>query len=209
MPRRNVIKEFVPESFYHIYNRGVYHQPLFKTDRDYATFLNIIKRHLSKKVVYDSVRRPFPHLRQDIELLAYCLMPNHVHLLVHNNSDDGITKLMRSVMTAYSMYFNRVHRRTGVLFESSYKAVLIRDEAYLWHISRYIHLNPQDLNKDYLKYSYSSYCYYVGHKQAEWINPRPILDMHNEVLSNYPEFVKDYELTRAELQKLRSNLADL
>lgn len=62
---------------------------------------------------------------------------------------------------------------------------------------------------DYLKYPYSSYRYYVGHKQAEWINPGPILDMHNEVLINYPEFVKDYELTRAELQKLKSSLADL
>ncbi|MBI2591928.1 transposase [Candidatus Saccharibacteria bacterium] len=72
-------------------------------------------------------------------------MPTHFHLLVYNKKETGITDLMCSILTAYGLYFNRVHKGRGRLFESTYEASLINDEAYLWHISRYIHLNPQDI----------------------------------------------------------------
>ena len=115
---------------------------------------------------------------------------------------------MRSVLTAYSMYFNKIHKRRGTLFESSYKASLIDNDVYLWHVSRYIHLNPQDIGKDFSAYPYSSYAYYLGKKQAEWLNPEPILRMHSDELSDYPTFVKDYEAMRAELQQIKHALAD-
>ncbi|OVE78500.1 hypothetical protein BVY00_02595 [bacterium G20] len=208
MPLKNVVKEFVAEGYYHVYNRGVYNQNIFVQDKDYAAFLSLPKRHLSIKPTQDHTRRPLPHLRDEAELLAYCLMPSHFHLLIYNKKESGLTDLMRSVMTAYSRYFNKTHRRKGALFESSYKASLIKNETYLWHISRYIHLNPQDLGYKYNVYPYSSYNYYVGNKKAEWINPRRILDMHADELSSYASFVKDYESMRAELQQLKSYLAD-
>lgn len=207
MPLRNVVKQFASDSFYHVYNRGVYRQNIFTGENDYATFLSLFKRHLSQEPAYDRIRRPLPHLRSEVELLAYCLMPNHFHLLVYNKTDEGLTKLMRSTLTAYSMYFNKTHKRKGVLFESSYKASLIQDDSYLWHISRYIHLNPQDLRLNYKTYPYSSYGYYSGAKQAQWINPKRILDMHTSELNDYSAFVSDYESMRAEIQDLKRYLA--
>ncbi|MBI2588898.1 transposase [Candidatus Saccharibacteria bacterium] len=208
MPLKNVVKEFVAESYYHVYNRGVYKQNIFTQERDYTAFLSLPKRHLSREPAQDHTRRPLPHLRNDVELLAYCLMPSHFHLLIYNKKESGLTDLMRSMMTAYSRYFNKTHKRKGALFESSYKASLIDNEAYLWHISRYIHLNPQDLGSKYISYPYSSYAYYMGNKKAEWINPERILKMHGDELSDYASFVKDYESMRAELQQLKLYLAD-
>lgn len=119
-----------------------------------------------------------------------------------------MTKLMHSLSTSYSLYFNKTHRRRGSLFETTYKASLITNEPYIWHISRYIHLNPQDIGADYPTYSYSSYAYYIGKKKAEWLRPQRILDMHNEELSDYPAFVKDYESMRAEIHHLKKLLAN-
>lgn len=111
-------------------------------------------------------------------------------------------------MTSYSMYFNKKYKRRGRLFESTYKAIPIDTDAYLWHISRYIHLNPQDLGIDYSSYPFSSYDYYLGRKQAEWINPKKILDMHADEHNDYSTFVKDYRPTRAELQQIKHILAN-
>lgn len=208
MPRKNVVKQFSDESYYHVFSRGVFHQDIFTTERDYATFLGLFKKHLSNEQVYDITRRPVPHLINKVELLAYCLMPNHFHLLVYNKTSDGLTLLMRSVLTAYSMYFNKIHKRRGTLFESSYKASQILDDAYLWHISRYIHLNPQDLGKDYSNYPYSSCGYYIGKKKAEWIRPERILGMYADENSSYIQFVNDYKSMRAELQQIKHELAD-
>jgi len=208
MPVKNVVKEFVSDSYYHVYNRGVYHQDTFVNESDYSTFLSLFKRHLSIHSTQDITRRTFPHLRKEVELLAYCLMPNHFHLLIYNKKEAGLTDLMRSVMTAYSMHFNKAHKRKGVLFESSYKASLIKNEAYLWHISRYIHLNPQDLGMDYSSYPHSSYGYYLGTKQSEWISPKRILETHSSELNNYPDFVADYKSTRQDLQQIKHLLAN-
>ena len=69
-------------------------------------------------------------------------MPNHIHLLVYQHQPQAMAQFMRSVLTSYSRYFNKRYKRSGSLFESRYKASLISDDAYLEHISRYIHLNP-------------------------------------------------------------------
>ena len=208
MPVKNVVKEFAPENYYHVYSRGVSRQKIFLTEKDYITFLSLFKRHLSIEPAQDHTRRPLPHLRDDVELLAYCLMPSHFHLLIYNKKEPGLTELMRSVLTAYGMYFNKVHKRRGRLFESTYKARRIQDEQYLWHISRYIHLNPLDLGVKYEHYPYSSWSYYLKQKKAEWINPKRILNMHTAELNNYFEFVEDYKAMRAELQHLKHYLAN-
>lgn len=208
MPSPNIVKEFIEDGYYHIYNRGVHGQNIFIHSTDYAAFLNIFKRHLSNKAAQDNNRRTLPHYKGQVELLAYCLMPSHFHLLVYNVQQEGITRLMRSLTTAYSLYFNKSHHRKGSLFETTYKAKFIADEPYLWHISRYIHLNPQDIGAKYELYPYSSYPYYIAKKKAEWLKPQRILDMHNEELDNYPGFVKDYETMRSELHDLKKYLAN-
>lgn len=208
MPGRHIVKQFGADNYYHVYNRGVAKQDIFRDQDDYAVFLNLFKRHLSDEPFTDQYGRSAVKLNNDIELLSFCLLPNHFHLLVYNISDMGLPDLMRRTMTAYSMYFNKRYKRVGSLFQDTYKASLIIDEAYLLHISRYIHLNPQDINEDFEKYPYSSYQYFLGKMSATWLHPQKIMDMHENNPQKYREFVKDYEAFRKDLQLIKSQLAD-
>src|ERR1035437_8024179 len=99
MPSRNVLKIDIEQSYYHVYARGRGRQPVFRDDEDYRVFLNLLKRHLSIDEVTDKYGKPYPHLRGQVELLAYCIMPNHFHLLLHQEIQGSMSRLMRGIMT--------------------------------------------------------------------------------------------------------------
>lgn len=198
MPARNVTKVYVPHSYYHVYNRGVSKQVVFVDDDDYRTFLSILKRYLSPKSARTSNRTLYPNYAQDVKLLAYCLMPNHYHLLLYQESADGMRKLMTSVGTAYSMYFNRKYKHVGTVFQQRYRAVRMRDEAQFAHISRYIHMNPSD----YHRWEWSSLGYYIGDKHASWLTTTMLPDV-----GDYRQFLDEYRERRAELKQLDEELA--
>src|SRR5690349_16275253 len=140
MPSRNILRQFVPDACYHVYNRGVSRQTIFHESEDYAVFLNLLKRYLDVEPIRDPKGREYSSLRGEVELLAYCLMPNHFHLLFYLHEPDAITRLMRAVTGAYTIFYNKKYKRIGPLFQSRFKASHILDEAYLLHISRYIHM---------------------------------------------------------------------
>lgn len=202
MPSRNLEKIFIPQAFYHVYNRGVEKRDIFLDDDDYAVFLNLLKRYLSNKPAKDTKGREYEWLYPDLELLAFCLMPNHFHLLLYQNNAAAITRLMRGVCTAYTMYFNRKYKRVGTLFQDRFKASHIQDDAYLQHISRYIHLNPQDFEN----WSYSSLSYYLGNKSASWVRPTKILELFEG--DSYLNFVRDYTEYKRSLDELKHQLAN-
>lgn len=202
MPGRNIYKVDVAESYYHIYSRGVNKRVIFRESKDYAVFLNLLKRYLGKTQQKDRQGRPYPNFYGDIELLAFCLMPNHVHLLCYQYEAGLMQRLMRGLMTSYSVYFNKTYQRRGPLFESRYKASLISSDGYLQHISRYIHLNPQD----WRGYVFSSLPYYLGEKQSSWLNPQRMLDLFDG--EPYEEFVSDYESHKKILEELKYELAN-
>jgi len=203
MPSRNIVKDFAPESYYHIYNRGVAKQPIFLDSRDKQRFLALFERHLSHKESLNGNGLAYRKFTDDIELLCYCLMGNHFHLLVYQAENvSAITDFMRSVLTAYTMYFNRRHKRVGPLFQSVYKSSRISTDSYLLHISRYIHLNP----RGYKSYHYSSLAHYLGTPSPEWLNPNKILDLFAQ--ENYLEFLEDYEDHKASLEEIKYELAD-
>jgi hypothetical protein len=110
---------------------------------------------------------------------------------------------MRSLNTSYSRYFNLRHKRTGPLFESKFKAALIDSNQYLEHITRYIHLNP----RYWQNYYNSSYKFYVGGGEPEWIYTVPILSMFSS-RKNYADFVADYEEMRDMIAEMKYQLAD-
>jgi putative transposase len=143
MPSRNILKIDIPHSYYHVYARGGSRQTIYNDAEDYSVFLNLFKRYLSKEPIKDPAGRKYPHFAESIELLAFCLMPNHFHILLYQHDEKTISSLMRGLMTSYSRYFNKKYNRSGPLFESRYKSSRISDDAYLMHISRYIHLNPK------------------------------------------------------------------
>lgn len=203
MPSRNVLKIDLPDSYYHIYARGASRQEIFREPADYYVFLELFRRYLSPEEIKDSAGIPYAKLNEDIELLCYCLMPNHFHLLVYQVNDRAMQRLMRGVMTAYSRYFNKKYNRSGGLFESRYKASRISSDEYLMHITRYIHLNP----KQWRDYTYSSLNLYIKQNDTDWLHEQRILDLFSS-RSAYLEFVQDYEAVKESLALIKSELAD-
>lgn len=203
MPSRNTVKQYDTDSFYHVYNRGVNKRVIYKDTQDYVVFLSLLKRYLSIEIIKDSRGRPYDNLHDRLELLAYCLMPNHFHLLFYQIDTESITHLLHAVSSAYTVYFNHKYKRVGPLFQGIFKASKISDDSYVLHISRYIHLNP----KEYKTWEYSSLPYYLSKKKAEWVRPKRILDMFDGV-KEYKRFLKDYEDQKSIMDELKYELAD-
>jgi putative transposase len=134
-------------AWYHVMNRGAAHATIFYNNDDYQTFVNIFQQL---------------HSRYRFEIHAYCLMPNHYHLLVRTplpNLSEG----MRHLNSQYTRFHNLKHKKDGALFRGRYKAILVDAENYLLRVSRYIHLNPvkAGLTSHPSKYRWSSYQFYA------------------------------------------------
>lgn len=206
MPKKNIVKLYGADQYYHIYNRGGNHKDLFLESNDYYYFLSLFKRYLSDEAEFDSSGRPFVKFDNQVELVAFCLMPNHFHILCYLMEPDGIIHLMRSVMTAYTMYFNKKYKNTGKLCESAFLASRIDTEMYLWQVSRYIHLNPIDAGFDFKTYNYSSIAYFDGDKHASWLHPEKLVETDKDE-KEYLEFVSDYQTMHQEMKFLKNILA--
>lgn len=203
MPTRNVVKVYVSDSYYHIYNRGWNLTKIFLDEEDYLYFEQLLSRHLSPKPQQDSKEREYIQLYPSIELSAYCLMGNHFHLLVYQREEQAITALMKSLLVSYTIYFNKKYKRRGALFESTYKAVLIHEDIQLMHITRYIHLN----HNAYQTWLHSSYRDYLAIKSEcrEWLHPKSILELFDSK-AQYEEFVADYEEAQRERDMIKQEL---
>lgn len=189
MPSRNVLKLDIAESYYHVYARGASRQQIFRDTTDYAYFLSLFERYLSYEARHDQSGRPYAHLTGTLELLAYCLMPNHFHLQFYQHDEGAISTLMRGVMTSYSRYFNKKYDRSGPLFETRYKSSRISSDTYLMHISRYTHLNP----REWRTWPWSSYRYYIRPAQSpEWLETERVRGLFPSD-THYLDFVADYE----------------
>ena len=203
MPSRNIVKSFAPDNYYHVYNRGVAKQVIYHDDEDYAVFLNLLKRYLDTEPHVDKYGRTYEVMRNQVELLAYCLMPNHFHLLFYLHDDKAITKLLRAVCSAYTNFYNTKYKRVGTLFQGRYKASCITSDEYLQHISRYIHLNP----KEYLGWSYSSLNAYLGKQTVNWVQTERIMNLFKGK-TEYLAFTQDYAGHKAVLDEIKHELAD-
>lgn len=157
MPARNSIKQYIENSYYHLYNRGVEKRLIFLDQQDYTVFLSYLKDYLLPKdedrlrdqlsdpnTSYKEKDKILKRLRlnnfyEEITLLAYALMPNHFHFFIKQKSALSIDKFMQSLCTRYTMYFNRKYRRVGSLFQAVYKAVLVDTEEQFVYLSKYVH----------------------------------------------------------------------
>jgi len=209
MPAKNIIKTYIENGYYHIYNRGIEKREIFLDEQDCEVFLHYLKLYLSPKDELEKLnqfgmrtRRFIPlNLSQEIDLLSFTLMPNHIHLLIKQYTKEGIVKFMQRLSTSYVMYFNKKYQRVGSLFQNTYKAILIESDSYLLHLSRYIHLNSIKSDSSKVNFTnFSSYPYYLGNKEASWIRPQQILVYFKtsqrkdltDVLS-YQSFVEEYQ----------------
>lgn len=198
MPSRNIIKNYDTNTYYHIYNRGVEKRKIFVDDEDYSVFLNLFKRYLDDSPTKDNKGREYDWFSKNVELIAFCLMPNHFHLLLYQIEINAITKLLRAVCSAYTIYFNKKYDRVGALFQGIFKATSINNDTYLLHITRYIHRNPIL----YLRWEWSSLEYWLNNKYAAWINPQRLNDMKPGQYIDYINDEDEYESTIDEIDDI-------
>jgi len=166
-------------------------------------FLTLLQRYLSAEEAHDPYGVPYPNFYNKLELLAYCLMPNHIHLLIYQHQPGAMARFMQSLLTSYSRYFNKKYKRSGSLFESRYKASMISDDSYLEHISRYIHLNP----RGWREYEYSSLSYYLHQDTVSWIRPKRIIDSFSTP-EDYLVFMENYAEQKKLLDIIKHELAN-
>ena len=145
MSTRNI--DFSIGEYYHVYSRGVDKRPIFIDEDDHKRFVKLLYVANSDKVVHLS-----DHKGKDLADIvrgecvcaigAWCLMPNHFHLLIKELVDGGLIKFLSKLLTSYSMYFNKKYDRVGPLFQSRFKAEHVDWDVYLKYLYAYIHLNP-------------------------------------------------------------------
>jgi putative transposase len=213
---------FIEGEFYHLYNRGVEKRTIFSSANDYKRFMVLLylansdqdvrTDNLLKTYVYEDI---FTRERGQplIAIGAFCLMPNHFHLLATPLTKDGLSRFMLKLQTGYSMYFNKKNERTGSLFQGPFKSEHAGQDRYLKYLFSYIHLNPAKLrdaawkNKMYPKnnplkkfvneYPYSSFNAYLTNNHTI-TNPEPFpkyFSNKKDVLAHITDWLKSEEQT--------------
>jgi REP-associated tyrosine transposase len=170
----------VEGGLYHVITRGNNRRRIFNCSSDYEKFLSMLARQ--------KARLPF-------FLYAYCLMSNHVHLLVERQA-DAVGQIMHRLLTGYSQYYNRRYRRIGHLLQGRHKAMLCQSDRYLAELVRYIHLNPVRAGMvcDPADYEYSGHRAYLGLEKTNLVDVNPVLRHfgvnQREARARYAQFVK-------------------
>lgn len=213
MPIRKV--PLITNEIYHVVNRGNASLPIFKGKRDYSRFVQTVLYYqfsspptkLSQlpnipqperaKIIHELEKKS----ETLVEIIAYCLMPNHFHFILKQLKDGGILNFTRLSCNSYSRYFNTKHQRKGSLFEGRFKAIRIETDSQLLHLSRYVHLNPYSsfvtkTVEETTHYPYSSLPEYLGISKEK--------TCYKEAILNFFSGIKDYErfvLDRADYQR--------
>lgn len=211
---------------FHTLNRGVDKRKIFLDDRDYFRFIHDLFEFNDE----DRINTTFYHFNQCndiasrkverkkrkllVEIHAFCLMPNHYHLILSPKVENGVSRFMKKLNMGYAKYFNQKYERQGALFEGRYKSISVTNEAHFIHLPYYIHFNPLDLKfpgwrsgtiknyKEALKflenYRWSSYLDYIGKKNFPSVTHREFLSeclgTSEQYQKNTAEWLKDANL---------------
>jgi len=186
-------KTYSSGEYYHIYNRGNRKQKIFLENKDYIYYLEKLRSAKEK---------------HNVTIIFYCLMPNHIHLIVRQNSENPISKFIASLHTSYSMYFNKKYDRVGHLFQGRFKKKDIKKDEYLLYLSYYVHLNPwlDDLVKKIEDYQWSSYRDYVGLREGTLCEKDMILQ--GQSFEEYKRSINDIKEYILENKKIRDHIKD-
>lgn len=132
---------FIDDEIYHVYNRGNSKQTIFHDEQDHEYFVNLLSIMNTQKRIASRITKT-KDTDNLIDIGAYCLMPNHFHIMIKQRKEDGVVLFMRKILTAYAMYYNKKYKRTGGLFEGKFKSKHVGEDRYLKYLFSYIHLNP-------------------------------------------------------------------
>lgn len=213
MPYRRTL--IVTGEIYHVFNRSIAHQQIFSNQKEFHRILELIPfysyhrpplrfSHFNRlpqeqRVTFTNTLKK--NQKKQIQILAFCIMPNHLHFLLKEVENHGIATFMRNIQNSYAKYFNTKNKRTGALFQSMFKAVRIETDEQLLHVARYIHLNPLTSyiihqTNNLSNYLWSSYSDYISSRQSDTVSTAQILGFFSSV-----EKFKDFTINQAEYQR--------
>lgn len=215
---RNLV--FADDEIYHIFNRGVDRRTTFTNNIEFNRAMQaldlyrfsdlpirlskILTLSLSERAQF--IQNIYKECSKFVEIICFCLMPNHFHFLLRQKIKTGISIFAANFTNSYTKYFNAKHERTGPLFQGLFKAVHIQSDEQLIHVSRYIHLNPVS---SYLievneleSYKWSSYPEYIGKSSTNIADKEVVLNMFSSK-EKYKEFVLDQVGYARELKRIK------
>lgn len=214
----------VSENVYHIFSKSIAAFKIFNTHSDYIRMEDTIRYYqFEKRGVKFSKFIKSPFFQRDnltsvvlanscanlVVIIAYCLMPTHLHLILQQLVDGGISTFIGNVLNSYSRYFNIKHNRKGPLWESKFKNVLVNNSEQLLHLTRYLHLNPvtSGLVSKPEDWTFSSYREFLWEVEA-----RKRICNFEEFLElspfTYRQFVEDRVSYQRELAKIKHLVID-
>ena len=169
-------------SFYHIYNRGCNREPIFLCENDYDLLISKIKETISKS---------------GINIIAYCLMPNHYHFLVQQLTDEPVSSWTKFLFNSYVQIINNRENRKGTLFEGKVQSRVISNNKYLIHIIQYIHYNPvaAKLVESPEDWKYSNYLEFIGKRKSSLFDEKFFFE-HFQSFEEYENLMKDYQMNK-------------
>jgi putative transposase len=191
-------KTFAAGEYYHVFNRGNGKGDIYLNPEDYKIFLYRLNENLFPEPKLEALVPGAPLIYQRkllpkgaFSLICYCLMPNHFHMLIRQNSDVKISKFIQKLCTGYAVYFQKKYEHTGHLFQGAFKAIHIESESYLMWLSAYIHQNPATagLVTSLEDYPWSSYLDFIGKRNGKLCSKDVILkNFQNQ--DDYKKFVE-------------------
>ncbi|TSC97400.1 MAG: hypothetical protein CEN88_48 [Candidatus Berkelbacteria bacterium Licking1014_2] len=219
--------KLVTGEIYHVFNRSIADFTIFNYKEEFKRIKNLLQYYqidgisprFSQFINLDKIKTDgfdfcFKSVAEDrskiIQIIAYCLMPTHLHLILKQLVENGISIFMGDVLNSYTKYFNTKHKRKGPLWESKFKNVLVDDDEQLLHLTRYIHLNPATaflVNRPQ-EWEFSSYTEYLGKNDKYNNNICQFEEFFDIKPDSYKEFVEDRIAYQREIEKIKHLLID-
>jgi len=221
--------KFINGKYYHIFNRGVDKRDVFLEDGDFVRFLKSMREFNNVKPIgslYEKNQREKhglgglgirnPSRVSDtqfnnplVEIICYCLNPNHYHFLLRQLIEGGISEFMKRIGIGYTNYFNNKYNRSGVLFQGKFKTVKIESNEHLLWVSAYVNTNAQihGLINKAENYPWCSYPDYLGQRNGALCHKEIILNQFKNPIQ-YQETVKDWIPLMKEKKELQKYLIE-
>lgn len=191
MPR--ISRTTYPKGFFHIMSQGIEKNKIFKTNKEKEKYIELMEKYLKD---------------YDIRIIAYCVMTNHVHILIYTNDVLEISKYMKVLNSSYGTFYNKINDRVGFVYRNRFQSQYIYDNSYLKNCIKYIHMNPVKANivKEESDYKYSSYNNYIDDKQNSIISKQKIIEIFQkeEYINEFKE-LKDEEIEIIDIDREEEN----
>lgn len=211
----------INNEYYHVFSRSIAKYVIFNNDSEYSRMINLI--NLLKYLHFDYSFSRFAKLSSDqklliinklneqddtfVDIIAYCIMPTHFHLILKQNLDFGISKYMGKLLNSYSKYFNITHKRIGPLWSGRFHSVKVENDDQLLHLTRYLHLNPcsaslVNMPEDWI---YSSYKEYINIFDNNICKYKNVIDIKPDEYQKFVNDRKDYQKNISQIKSLLLN----